>query len=186
MFSFISFRRIARIVFTLLVMLCLSSALFIGCKDEPENKEEPKNPEDPGYQLDSRLIGTWEDQWGGNADNADGYIITATRVDYFFNGYGSEGVQYGGTIEYVTTVSNAGIIIIKYDNNAYNATLVGKFNAIYYEDLKAGVSVGMSTATNLSDWSDPATSTLDEAKTTFTIGNTGNYIGMFGGPYLKK
>jgi hypothetical protein len=175
MFSFISFRRVTRNVFTLLVMLCLSSALFIGCKDEPD--PVIPNTGDDQNKLNESLIGTWEDagEWG-----TDGYKITANKLEGTWDG----DVSYSGTIEYVSNFSNtAGVIIIKYDTNTWNPSSVGKYNGVYYQNLKPGISVEMSTA-----WADgdEIKNSLDEAKAAFTIGKTGDYIAVFGGPYLKK
>jgi hypothetical protein len=170
MFSFISFRRIAQSAFAILVMLCLSSALFTSCKDDPE--------EESGYELDSRLIGTWSftGEYG-----ADGYIIKTTTLSYF----DEFGLDYDGTIEYVSNFSNtAGVIIIKYTSvgDWLDPTNIGKYIGVYYKNLNPNISVQMGTA-YIEGGAEEAT--LDAAKTAFTVGKEGTYMSYYG-TYLKQ
>jgi hypothetical protein len=129
------------------------------------------------HKLKTALIGTWEDkgEWG-----TDGYKITAKELQYLYEG----DVSYSGTIEFVSNFSDdAGVIVIKYTSNAYNAATVGKYVGVYYQNLKPGVSVEMSTA--YADGKEIKDSMYDAA-VAFTMGNTGDYITVFGGPYLKQ
>jgi hypothetical protein len=179
MFSLFSLRRFAPSAFILLVMLFLSSALLlIGCKDEPD-------PVDDQNKLNQNLIGTWASEY------FDGYIISSTKISYD----DGSGIDYAGTIRYVSNFSStAGIIIIEYDADKkptyYEGfdpitwepigdplPLNGNFIGIYYKDLKPGVSVQMGAA-----YVDGGaeTATLNEAKAEFTMGNEGSYITWYG------
>ena len=157
-------RHLRHSVFTLLVMLCSTVLLLTGCKSDPD---------DPDYELNSNLIGTWRDYYDLiDPAGYDGYKITATRVEYDFGGF----VGYGGTIQHVSNFTkDSGVIIFKYDTDAFDdGALIGKYNGIYYKELLSGVSVALTTATD-SDYSSPATETLNAAKETFTAGNSGDY-----------
>jgi hypothetical protein len=178
-----SFRHhLARNVFALFVMFCLSTALFTGC-----------GPSDyfDDHKLKQDLIGTWESEY------YDGYTIKATHLSY---GYGADSIEYAGIIKYVSNFSNtAGVIIIEYDTDhkpTYYAgydpvtyepigdplPLKGNFIGIYFDDFKPGVSVQMGGA-YVAGGAEKAT--LVEAIATFTQWNEGTYMGYYG-TYARK
>jgi hypothetical protein len=147
--------------------------LVLGCKQEADD--------DLGYELDSRLIGTWKStgEWG-----YDQYIITSTRISYggdYGSGYS---VSTSGTIRAVTTFNiakDAGVIIIEYD--ASHGADAGKFIGIYYKSFTPNVSVQMGTA---SLYPNPAEElTLDAAKKAFTLDKEGDYMSYYG-TYSKQ
>jgi hypothetical protein len=169
----------------LMFMFCLSAALLItGCKEDASGSSS-KFVDD--HKLNSSLIEEWSSPYG------DGYVITANKITYDDGGYGSSST---GTIQYVSNfTSNAGVIIIKYDDDkkpsyweyddAWNPIeelpLKGDFIGIYYKNLKPGVSVSMANA-YIDGGAEEAT--LDDAKKAFTAGNEGKYI-MYYGEYTK-
>jgi hypothetical protein len=166
------------------VLFLFTALLFTGCQTEPE---------EPGYELDSRLIGTWMDtgEWAG-----DSYTITDTRLSY---GYGADIISYAGTIKYVSNfTSTAGVIIIEYDSDHkpvyydsfenygdpdHVVPLKGNFIGVYYKNLNPGVSVQMGGA-----YADGGAeeATLDGAIAAFTMGNEGTYISFGYGTYQKQ
>jgi hypothetical protein len=156
-------------------MLCLSSALFIGCKDEPDPDPVIPNTGDDQNKLNQNLIGTWVSEY------FDGYTITNTRLSYDDGGYGYD---YAGDIKHVINFTNtSGVIFFQYDTNPSDTPTIGKINGVYYENLKS-TSVEMGTASN-ADYTNPAKNTLDEAIATFTMGNKDTYI-AYTGTYLKQ
>ncbi|MCL2271098.1 MAG: hypothetical protein FWC24_07145 [Treponema sp.] len=174
-------RRITHGVFTLIFVSFLSLALlFTGCDTEADDASADD------HKLNQNLIGTWTSEF------SDSYIITENEISYDM-GFGFGG--YAGTIEYVSNFSNtAGVIIIKYkagqeqtypiyDEN-WNITgyheRPGDYVGIYYEDFKPGVSVQVGTSINITDYTGAETQTLNEAKSRFTKGKKGNYIGTMG------
>ena len=160
---------LVRIVFVLTGIICISAVITVtSCTTDSGNGPDY-------YQLDNDLIGTWKNQYGAGEDDFDSYTITIARVDYAMSTFGG----YGGTIEYVSKFTNdSGIIIIKYDNHEWDPSLITKYDGIYYKNSIKNVSVNITTATN-DDYSSPATDTLDEAIATFTMGNSGDYTGMW-------
>jgi len=171
-------RRYAQNVFALVALFFLFTALlFTGCKDE-----EGTPPPSTNNELDSRLIGTW------TSENDDGYTITSTYLSYD-DGYGS---GYAGTIKYVVTSNNAGVIIIEYDTGHkptyYDSfenygepdhilPLKGDFIGVYYKELKPDESVQMGTAYIEGGAEEP---TLDAAKNAFTLDKEGDYVAYYG------
>ena len=179
---FSSQRFSVRGIFALIVVSFLFTALlFTGCEHEPDD--------DPGHELDNRLIGTWTDPV-----YFDSYTITATSVSY-----GS----WSGTIRDVTTSGNAGVIIIEYEEGkeqTYNTwgqdddgnwiivgskERPGNFLGVYYQNL-SDVSVQMSNAIDIVTYDPVEASTLNAAKSKFTLDATGDFIGIWGGPYEKQ
>lgn len=141
----------------LFFMFCLTAGTLsiIGCKDEPDGS--------------ATVIGTWTSPY-------DMYLINKGN---FVHDYGGQGeYNYSGIIKEFFAFDNAsGIIYFEYD--APNAA-AGKFNAVYYKELTAA-TVKMATAINgAPDYSNPATATLDEAKTKFTKEAVGTYVTMWG------
>jgi len=171
-------RLSARSLFARFVVSCLFIALlFSGCKQELDDPNL-------GYDLDSRLIGTW------TAIQGDSYTITATHLSY---GYGADFISYAGTIRAVTTFSGtAGVIIIEYDNNHkasypkydenWNPTgeyhqLTGNFIGVYYQDFQPEGSIKIGGAYIDGGAEEP---TLDAAKKAFTLDKEGDYMGFYG------
>jgi len=171
--------KFAKCVRHLCVLVLFTSFLVLGCKQEPD--------EDLGYELDSRLIGTWTSTY------EDSYVITNTRLTYD-NGYGG---GYAGTIRAVTTSGTAGVIIFEYDADKkpeyqnYDSSWQpvgdpypppGDFIGVYYQDLTPGVSVKMGTAYVAGGAEEK---TLNAAKKAFTLGKEGDYMGSYG-TYSKQ
>jgi hypothetical protein len=165
--------------FSVVFAFCVAAAIvvFVGCKDEPDEKDN--------------LIGTWTDATGG-----DGYTISAKTLTY--NGYADQehnppyyDTNFEGKIVNDPNLEGKnGVIIIEYtkkpidgvwENNVCTgpaAPLEGNFIAIYWKNLTAG-SVDMAGAI-ATDYSNPATVTLQEAKTKFTIETANIYAIMYG------
>ena len=106
----------------------------------------------------------------------DGYIITGTTVEYFYD-KGSSPTDYKGTIEFVSNYnSNSGLIIIEYTvKPTYSGYNNGDYFAVYYRNLGTN-SVQLANTTTLPDYSCPDTATLEEAKAKFTRMTMGNYV----------
>ena len=145
MFSFLTLRRFARSAFILLIMLCLSSAIFIGCKDEPDPDPTPDpinngdNP--PVFSVPGDLKGTWISPY------SEVFIISDTT---FTSKYGAD-VTYAGTIvNHREAGSGAGYITIQYTTATYYPDGVGKFYVIYYKELTP-TTVRISGALNNDD-----------------------------------
>jgi len=155
-------RHLARGVFALAVMLCLSTAfLFTGC-------EEP----DPGTGFIP--IGEWTDDYGSS------YTITNTSVVY------DDGFGYGdftGTILGTSNFSaDSGVLIIKITSSNVGYT-VDKFTGVYYKDYTAS-HVYLANPIDES-YAPIEKDTLAEAKNTFTVDNVGTHVTEWGSGYSK-
>ncbi|MCL2126617.1 MAG: hypothetical protein FWH38_00045 [Treponema sp.] len=187
MFLFNSFHRSGlpvaarRGAFALCVFFCLFAALLlIGCKTGDDDFVDDQ-------QLNSRLLGSWQDGSWSDEGDYDDYTVTGTDVTYSYGGVGYEMMSYAGTIEYVSNFSkDAGVIIIKYypgseasyyDDDYNLLPLKGDYLGIYYRNLKPGVSVQIGGA-YVADGAEE--STLEAAKAAFTKGNMGTYMGYWG------
>jgi hypothetical protein len=178
-------RRLWRSTLVPLALFCLVTALlFSGCQMEEDNSVDD-------HKLNEKLIGTWADKSWGGGTVWDEYIITATKLTYD-NGFGG---GYGGTIKYVTNITNsAGVIIIQYDADKkpsyiYSTTgdtgPKGDFVGIYYEGFTPSVSVKMAQAIDLNTYSGVEKTTLEAAIAAFTSGRKGEYIDVMG-TYAKQ
>jgi len=166
---------------SLLFAICIAAAVVFvaGCKDEPDEK--------------GSLIGTWTSSAG------DSYTIGSTAVTYS-DPYKDTAhtppwadASFQGTIRNNPSFENeSGVIIIEYvtkpTDGAYDANYqltgpgtqpAGNFIAVYWKDLTTS-SISLATATNLTDYSNPATATLGEAETKFTIAKAGDFVGQWG------
>ena len=169
MFSFFSTLKAKRFLFAGLVLFLLAGFLG-GCSSDVKDEENTKG-------LPNGLVGKWVDPtWG------DFYEITrsgGTETLKYDSGYGSPSQ---GTIEFVSNFdANTGVIIVNYTT----ASDPGKpFGAVYYRNLTVS-TVQMSDAYN-GDYSSPNTATREEAIAKFTRGKTGDFIALWGGPYVKE
>jgi len=127
----------------------------------------------------SVIQGTWLDPIPG-----DNYTITDTTVTYDDNYDDPEyEMSFTGTIgDHTGFTQSSGIIYFQY--TAPDDTNKNKYNALYWRAL-TGSSVELSVAIN-PDYSNPAVTTLQEAKTKFTLHNTGDWVTYWGGPYTKQ
>jgi len=165
-----SFRRhLARGVFALAVMFCLSTAfLFTGC-------EEPNSG--VGFP-----IGEWADSFGG------GYKITKSTLEYYTADSEWEGITYpgenikGSIKKAVDFSSDAGVIIVQITTSSSTGQ-ANKFIGVYYKDCTASHvflanAIDNTYALILKD-------TLTEAQTTFTVDNVDTHVTYWGSGYSK-
>jgi hypothetical protein len=164
------FRFLARNVFALVVLFCLSTGLlFTGCNTEPENKNTAFIP-----------AGEWADDYGG------GYKITTSSLEYYTAYYSEEypGENIKGTIgEAIDFSKDAGVLLVKITESSTSGQ-AGKFFGVYYKDYTASHiflanAIDESYALILKD-------TLAEAKNTFTVDNVGTHVTMWGSGYNKN
>jgi hypothetical protein len=170
MFSLLSLRNIARSAFILLVILCLSLALFTGCKDDPDPNPIPVDPVTPTTPV--ALQGNWVSLYG------EAYIITDTTYSTFSDPNYGDG--YSGTfVNHRSASSSAGYITIKYTKHYDDPAAIGKYYVVYYENLTAS-TFSISGAYNADDldFNYPkggGKATQAEAESTYTVEN--NYFG---------
>ncbi|MDR2518087.1 MAG: hypothetical protein LBD13_01550 [Spirochaetaceae bacterium] len=134
---------------------------------------------DTGSDDTGPITGTWLASFGDN------YTITASTISYDDNYDDPEyEMSFTGIIEdHTAFTQSAGIIYFKY--TVPNETdLLNKYNALYWKSLTSS-TVELSIATS-ADYSNPAVATLEEAKTKFTLNNTGDWVTIWGGPYTKQ
>jgi len=163
-----SFRRhLARSVFALAVMLCLSTAfLFTGC-------------EEPNSGVGFIPVGEWTDDFGS------GYKITASSLEYYTAYYSEEypGENIKGNIkDAITFSSDAGVLIVQIITST-TTEQANKFIGVYYKDSTASHvflanAIDESYALILKD-------TLAEAKNTFTVDNVDTHVTNWGSGYNK-
>ena len=153
-------------------VLVLLAAVLVSCDS---NIADDTNDEGT---LPEGLIATWSSIWG------DGYRIGKTDFQYTSD-YGD---AYAGTIEFVSNYSNnSGVIIIKYSTPPANLIYGTEqpfyngndYTAVYYRNL-TNAEVDLARAINLIDFSSVDTATLNEAKSKFTRGKMGDYVGAWG------
>jgi hypothetical protein len=160
MFSFYLNRRVLRRgVFAMLVMFCLSAALFTSCEN--------------GTTTETGFIpvGVWSSEW-------DGYNITITSVKYG---------DLEGSIEKAVDFSNdAGVLIIKITVTDGNFT-VGKYTGVYYSAYTpTGIklaNVWLSDDEN--NWYVLEANSLSEAESLFNAANVSAHVSYWGN-YLKE
>ena len=149
---------------SLLALLMLLAMFFAVSCDVTQEENNTDNSETSVFvNVPDNLIGTWE--FHGSWDES--YTITK---DSFTNGY------YAGNNEKVyKTSENSGYIYIQYTKAAnadwtYSETApdVGKWYAVSYKDLTDS-TIKLSGAYKTDGKS--ATSTIEEAKSEFTIEN---------------
>ena len=148
-------------LFAALVFVFLT-AFLAGCSTDPED-----DTNHPGKLPDS-LVGTWTTIY-------DSFEINRTEgketLIYDDGGY----FGYEGTIMFVSNYDDrSGVIIIKYSDDE-NKDKANPFHAVYYLNLKNGVSVELNNSFG-PGYSDADTATLDEAINKFTRGQMGNYM----------
>jgi len=185
MFSFFSMQKLKKGFFAAFVFVLLTGFL-IGC-DSNQGTAAGEN------MLPNGLLGRWVDPAFG-----DGYELTRSsgteRLVEFFPDFGEPGdVNFvpgsinEGIIRHVIVLTNtAGIIITEHTgNNIPNPSL--PFGAVSYRNLTAA-SVEMATAWELSavPMVRALAANLDEAKEKFTADTILNYIGFWGGPYVRE
>ena len=182
MFSWIKVKKFLYVAFVLLAM----TAILGGCDSDPD-------PEFPitGTFAPYYLIGKWVDP-----AFLDGYEITlgldVHYITQFSPDFEWEGVVYpgstkGGIIRSVTQFTfDSGVIIYEYTENAPVAG--NPFTAIYYKDFNfTNFSAKMSTVIGPAPgYANVDVATLEEAIAKFTLDTTGDYIGFWGGPYVKQ
>jgi len=157
-------------VFTLFVMLCLSTAfLFTGC-------------EEPNSGIGFIPVGEWADDYGS------GYKITASSLEYYTADSEWGGITYpgenikGDIKEAVDFSSDAGVLIVQVTTST-TTSQVNKFIGVYYKDYIASHvflanAIDESYALILKD-------TLAEAQNTFTVDNVGTHVTYWGSGYSK-
>jgi len=156
-------RNLARSVFALTVMFCLSAALlFTGCSTEPES-------ENTGFVP----AGEWKDDFGGS------YTITNTSVE-FDSGYGE---TFNANIkEAVDFSKGVGVLLVQITTSATEGQ-TGKFTGVYYKDYTAS-HVLLANPMDES-WNFIVKDTLAEAKTVFTVDNVDTHVTFWGTGYNK-
>jgi hypothetical protein len=156
----------ARRALSLFLSLCfvMGAVLFSGCSTGNDG---------PGL-----LEGTWTDP-----DSHDSYIINTQTLTYDDGGdWGVYDMDMSGEIARHSNFSaSAGIIYVKY---TAPESLSGKYIALYWKELTES-KVELSIAIN-ADYSNPAVDSLDAAIEKFTLDNTGDWIQVWGGPYVKQ
>ena len=162
-------KKITRSLFALLVMSCLSAALFLaGCTMDPD---KPKN-----------LVGEWTTDF-------DSYTITDTRLEYFMDNSAWElpnTVLKGDIVLAVDFSSTSGVLIIRI-TEATTGNTVGKYTGVYYRDY-TGSSIRLATAIGPApDFSPMEADSLEAARTLFTVDNIDLHILNWAGitPYTK-
>ena len=169
MFSFGS-TRLARGVFALLVVACLSMVLlFTGCTTDDDDDGGSLNGIWKSLH-DDYIINTanktmeYENHWKGEIANAPDYSagsgVIIIKITWYWE------VIYDQTTWEV---------ISEGPTTAYN----GKYCAVYWKDLKSK-SVKMGDAYDPSTWEHAMFNSLSDAQTNFTLDKTGEYIGTWG------
>ena len=162
MFSFLKGRRF---LFTSLVFV-LVTAFLVGCSTDSED-----DINQPGT-MPNALMGKWVAGFGDSYEIASAGGAQTLKYDD-----GGFGIEYQGSIEFVSNYdSRSGVIIIKYTDNA-NRGKPNPFHAIYYLGF-AGGTVELNNTRNTAEWGDDNTTSLSEAIGKFTRGNMGNYINL--------
>jgi hypothetical protein len=160
MFSFYSNRRVLRRgVFALLVVFCLSAALFTSC--------ENGTTEETGFIP----VGVWSSEW-------DGYIITNTSVKYG---------DLEGSIEKAVDFSNdAGVLIIKITASDGNFT-VGKYTGVYYSAYTpTGIKLAnVWLSDDEGNWHILEADSLSAAESIFNKNNVSTHVSLWG-DYSKE
>jgi hypothetical protein len=128
------------------------------------------------------LTGTWKDL---RETAGDSYVITNTTISYD-SPYGG---AFSGTVTSIDYFdSSSGVIIFRYTTGV--PTTGRTFGAIYYKGLTATTmemaSAGRWESTPPYNDITPVITSADQAKKEFTRDNTGNYVTMWGGPYVKQ
>ena len=143
--------KFSRLFAAMMVVACLA---LVGCSNEP--KEEVS------------IYGTWA------CDDGQKFIITSNELK---NYWGDNEGYAGDNLSVVEISETEGTIFIKYTRSldyssptyySENGVDVGKWYAVSYKDLKTG-SISISGA--YKDGGKTSCSTLDEAKTEFTVDN---------------
>jgi hypothetical protein len=171
MFSFQQKKSLKRALLAILVFGLLA-AFLAGCKIIGE-----LDINIPGTLPDG-LVGEWfavDEGYG-----SDGFIITKTgsTITLEYDGGGPYGLDYTGTIRFVSNYdTKSGVIIIEYETPPDYGYESGKeFHAIYYLDFKPETSVELNNTANSSEPYNADTATLIEAVSKFSKGNMGNYM----------
>ena len=165
-------RRLARSIFYLCVLLCLSTAfLFTGCSTDVN---------DVGSEgLDSRLIGKWKSPFD------EIYVITQTNLSYE-----SEYSSWSGRIMYAANFNdNTGILIIQYDEDKKQqwtnwdtlediTPMNRDFYGIYFRNLTQNSVVLSNTSDQANNWGPSETATLAQAKSRFTLDKMPDWIDL--------
>ncbi|MDR0690041.1 MAG: hypothetical protein LBG08_07245 [Spirochaetaceae bacterium] len=153
----------------LVLCLVMGSALFSSCDWS-------------GGEGRFSLIGIWTDP---RQTAEDTYTITNTTLSY--------GSPYGGdfsgiviSIEYFD--NSSGVIIFRYDTGLPSTGRT--FGAVYYKGLTATrmemANAGRWESTPPYKEITPIITSAEQAKKEFTQDNVGNYVTMWGGPYVKQ
>jgi len=158
-------RHLARGVFALAVMFCLSTAfLFSGCNTEPENVNTHFIP-----------VGEWTDDYGGF------YKITKTSIEFDMGG--GYGAFTSSVVEANDFTATSGVIIVKIETAPGGSNTVGKYTCVYYKDY---TNTHVNLAGPIDESYDPIeTTTLAEAKNTFTVDKVDTHVTYWGSGYTK-
>ena len=168
--------RFAKCARYLCVLVLFTSLLVLGCKQEPDEEESK------GFIP----VGEWSDDYGS------GYTITNTTVTYYTSDSEWEGVTYPGgemtgTIEIAKDFSrDSGVLIIKITSTT--GSMVGsftqnKYTGVYYKEYTSS-HVFLANPIDAT-YAYIQTDTRADAEHTFTVGNVGTHVTMWGSGYSK-
>jgi hypothetical protein len=170
-----------------LFLLCLLVGLlfFSGCDTDPEIQYQyiPVPTDDP-------LTGTWIDSsWDTTGTGQyDGYIITKYTVSYGNGSNNDLSTFEAATYDPFTVTHTIAEIVYFTPESGVIISLKpadGKFYGTYFSEFQP-TQVKLSNAVD-SNYVPITATTLEAAKkTVFTEAKTGDYIGYWGGPYIKQ
>lgn len=156
-------------------LMMLAMLLAVSC-DMAQEDEPPQEEVQTSVYVDvpEKLIGTWESV---TATYTESYTITKDT-------FSSKGFYEGNNAKVFKTSETSGYIYMQYTKAGYQANSdwiysesapdVGKWYAVSYKDLTDS-SVKLSAAYKAGGKT--STTTIDEAKTEFTIEN--GYFGLY-------
>jgi hypothetical protein len=138
-----------------------------------------------GSDSTGSVEGEWKYVFDGGYER---YTITATHLTKYENWGDRETTAFSGAIQYKEQFNvRAGVIIIKYtegeekqwfdytNDPPTSVNRPGDYYGIYYSELTDS-SVKIADTVDLTNWGPTETTTLADAKTKFTAGNTSNFV----------
>jgi hypothetical protein len=161
-------RFIGRTIFFILILgLVAGSLSLLGCEQATE----------PDF-FDRQFIpvGNW-------AHEGNGYEIDNATVRYYSPEYGEEwpaSELKGDIVAAVDFSESSGALIIKVTEVTETDNTVGKYTGVYYSDYTSSHILMANPIGPAPGYTPIETNTLNQALTTFTAGNMGTHVSMWG------